>query len=124
MQQEDLGQAADARHRRNVADEIVSKLLIKCRIDRIHRAGQEQRVSVSGRAHHGLCADVASGARSILGNEWLPKPLRQPLPHEAREDVGAASRRERNDYPYRPRRIGLRQRQARSDRERGSACRR
>jgi hypothetical protein len=57
----------------------------------------------------------------FLDDEGLTKPFRKPLTHQARDDVGAAGGRESNDPMHRPRRIGLRPRDPRHHRERGSA---
>src|SRR5262249_55332093 len=51
----------------------------------------------------------------------LSEPLRQPLSDQARRDVGRAGRGEWHDQTHRPRRIGLRLRDARHGRQRGSA---
>ena len=52
---------------------------------------QEERIAVGGRAHDRLGADIAAGTRPVLDDEWLAKPLRQPLTDQAREDVGRAA---------------------------------
>ena len=49
-------------------------------------------MAVRGRAHDRLGADVAAGARPVLDDEGLAEPLRQPLTHQARHDVGRAAR--------------------------------
>jgi hypothetical protein len=69
--------------------------------------------------HDGLGADIAAATRPVVDNKLLAEPLRQPLSHQAREDVGRAARRERHDDAHRPRRIGLRKSEARDGRERG-----
>ena len=61
----------------------------------------------------------APGRFSITNG--LADPLRQPLRHQPGEDVGAAAGGEADDDADRLRRIGLRRRRARSDRERGRA---
>src|SRR5262249_41991583 len=55
-------------------------------------------------------------------DEWLGETLRQPLSNQAREDVRRAARGEADDHAHRPRRIGLRPRDARDARQHGSAC--
>ena len=84
-------------------------------------ADQQQRVAVRRRAHDRLGADIAAGARPVLDDEWLAEPLRQPLADQARDDVGAAAGGKADDDAHRPRRIGLRPRDARDGRQRGSA---
>ena len=83
------GHADDARDRRDVADEIEIELVVERRVDRVRRIDQEQRVAVRRRTHDRLGADIAAGARPVLDDEWLAEPLRQPLTHQAREDVVA-----------------------------------
>ena len=60
-------------------------------------------------------------ARPVVDNEWLAKPFRQPLAHQAREMSGAPPAGSRDDDAHRPRRIGLRPSDARDRRQRGSA---
>ena len=69
-------------------DEIEIELVVERRVDRVCRGDHEKGVSVRGRAHHGLSAHVAAGAGPVLDDEWLAEPLRQPLPDQARDDVG------------------------------------
>ena len=89
-----MGHSDDARDRRDVADEIEVELVVERRVDRVRRTDQEQRVAVRRRAHDRLGADIAAGARPVLDDELLAKPLRQPLTHQARDDVGRAARRQ------------------------------
>src|SRR6266436_1833935 len=72
---------------------------------------------------HQLGRDVGSRARAVLDDERLAQPLRQPLPHQARNDVVAAGRREAADQTHRPARIGVRERTA-SNGGRGDSARR
>src|SRR5271169_3758430 len=55
-----------------------------------------------------LRANIATGAWPVLDEEVLSEPLRQPLRHQARDDVGAAAGGKADDQAHRPRRIGLR----------------
>jgi hypothetical protein len=52
----------------------------------------------------------------------LTEPLRQPGSNDARYGIGTATRRKSDDQTHRPRRIGLRLRDARQGRQRGSTC--
>ena len=121
MDLHDVGHAVDACNRRDIADEIVVELVVKRRVDDVRDCDQKERVAVGGRAHDRLGRDIAGGAWSVLDDELLAEPLRQPLSHQAREDVGASSRRKSDDDTHRPRRIGLRHRNPRHHRQRGSA---
>jgi len=123
MYRHDVWVANDASDGRDVADEIEIELVVERRVDRVGRSDQEERVSVGGRAHYGLGADVAAAARPVLDDEWLAEPLREPLTDQARDDVTWATRSKGDDDPHRPRRIGLRPSEARDRRQSGSARR-
>ena len=72
--------------------------------------------------HDRLGGDIAAGARPVLDDEWLAEPLRQPLTHQARGDVESQPPGAKPTInAHRPRRIGLRPRDARHGRQRGSA---
>src|SRR5262249_5868996 len=117
----DKGPTDKARDRRDVADEIEIELLVERRVARVPRSNQKERVAVRWRADARLGADIAASARSILNDEWLAEPLRQPLTHRARDDVGRATGRRRQNQAYRPRWIGLRPCDMRREWQRGSA---
>src|SRR5262249_28815036 len=72
-------------------------------------------------AHDGFYGDVGTGPRPVLDKELLAESLRKPLRYQARDDVGRATGRNADDNAHRPRWIGLRPRDARHGRERGSA---
>src|SRR5262249_30436724 len=71
--------------------------------------------------HDRLGADIAACARPVLDDELLAEALRQPLAHQAREDVSRAAWSNADDDMHRLRRIGLRPSQARNGRQRSSA---
>src|SRR5262249_42069580 len=77
---------------RNVADEIVVELVVQCRVDRVETTDHKQRVAVRRCAHDRLGADIAAATRSVLDDELLAQALRQPLTHQASEDVGRTGR--------------------------------
>src|SRR5262249_56520811 len=54
-------------------------------------------------------------------DEWRAEPLRQPLSHQARDDVTCAAGGKADNDAHRPRRIGLRPSKARHGWQRGSA---
>ena len=83
----DVWHAADARDRRDVADEIEIELVVERRVDRVVASDQKERIAVRRRAHDRLGGDIAAGARPVLDDELLAEPLRQPLTHQARDDV-------------------------------------
>ena len=48
----------------------------------------QQRIAIRRRLRDRLGADVAARAGAILDDELLAEPLREPLTHQARLDVG------------------------------------
>src|SRR5262245_27546636 len=121
MHDYDEGVADDARDRRDIADEIEVELLIKRRIDGVVRCGKEEGIAIWGSADDRLGAEIGASAGPVFDDEWLAEPLRQPLADHARNDVSRAARGKWHDQTHRPRRIGLRLRDARDGRQRGSA---
>src|SRR5262245_66240548 len=47
----------------------------------------------SYRSRTAPAADIAAATRPVVDNKLLAEPLRQPLTHQARRDVGRAARR-------------------------------
>src|SRR5262249_14779756 len=76
---------------------------------------------VRWRAHDCLGGYIGCGAGPVLNYKLLAEPVRQPLADRARDDVRWAARGKADDDVHRPRRIGLRESEARCDRKRGSA---
>src|SRR5215813_9829116 len=111
----------NAGDRRDVADEIEVELLIKRRVHRVRRMDEEERIAIRYRTHDGLRGDISAGARPVLDNELLAESLGQPLTHRTGDEVVSAARRDWHDQTHWPRRIGLRPRDAREGRQRGSA---
>src|SRR5262249_37360173 len=62
------------------------------------------------------------GARTVLDDERLTEPFRQPLADQPCNDVDVVARGESDDDVHRPRWIGLRRRNPRHGRKRGSTC--
>jgi hypothetical protein len=90
-------------------------------IERIRRYDKEKCLAIGWRAHDYLSSEIGCGARPVLNDKLLAKSLRQPLTHEACDDVGRATAgRESDDDAHRPRRIGLRPRYPRHSRQSGS----
>src|SRR6478735_9051766 len=72
----DGGLAANARDRRDVANEIEIEIIVERRVDRVRRIGQQEGIAVRGRAHDRLGSDVATGTRPVLDDKLLTEPLR------------------------------------------------
>ena len=112
---DDIGHAHDPGYGRNVADEIVVELFVKRCVDSIAQRGQQERVAIGRRAYGNFGPDSGAAARSVLDDELLAKPLREPLPDQSRRYVEPAAGGNRNDDAYRPGRIGLRPREWRAN---------
>src|SRR6516164_3469336 len=113
--------AVNARDRGYVVDQIETELVVEGGVDRVHRSDHKQRISVRGRVHDRLGGDIAGRARPILDDKLLTETLRQPLSYQARHDVGSTTGGKSDDDVHWPRRIGLRESQARDCRQSGSA---
>ena len=59
----DKRNGGNARHRRDVADEIEIEFAVERRIDCVCRDGQHQRVAVRRRSYDDFGADITAGAR-------------------------------------------------------------
>jgi hypothetical protein len=118
----DVRRAHDAPGRHDIADEVEAQLLIECCVDRVGGIDQEKRIAVGRCRDHRLGAEIAAGAGSVLDHGRLAKPFRQPLPHEAAGDVGAAARGERHDDPNWSRGIVERPGNTRESRRREGSC--
>jgi hypothetical protein len=82
--------------------------------------GHEKRVAIWTRVNGSLGGDIATGAGTIFDEERPAKPLGQPLIEDACEDIGSTAGRESDNDAHRSRRVGLRLRDPRQDRQRGS----
>ena len=78
----------------------------RCRV-RAGASAKEERVSVGRCTYNRLSTDIVASTRSVLDDDWLAEPLRQPLTRQARENVGRAGRGDWRDQTDRPRRIGF-----------------
>src|SRR5262245_25476653 len=108
------------RDRCDVAEKDEIKLVVERRVDRGRWRNQQERIAIRPRTHDRFRSNVGARAWPVLDNEWLTKPLGQPLSYQTSQQVGVTRRRERHDDANRARRIGLRPRYARYSRERGS----
>ena len=95
---EHTGRECDTSNRSDVADEIEIRGFVKYRIDDVRGGDHKQRVAVRRGAQHGICADAAAGSRSVLDNERLAQPPREPLSDQARENVGPAANSLSHDH--------------------------
>ena len=83
--------ADDAGNGRDVADEIEIEVVVKCRVDCVRLGDPKQRVAVGRGVHDRVGGDIGAGAGAVFDNELLAEPLRQPLAHEPRHDVGRSA---------------------------------
>jgi hypothetical protein len=126
MHHEDVRDRGQVGDRNEIGQRLVGELRVRGGIDRVRRDGRDaQRVSVRRRLRDEVGADAAAGPGAIVDDDRLPELLRELVGDEPRDDVGRATRRERNDEPDRLRRIvlrcrELRQRDHRREREDGN----
>src|SRR5438445_2000377 len=92
MHHHHIGYLDDGRNRSDVADEIEIEFFIERRINRVRCSNHEERIAVRRRLHDRLSGDIAAGTLPVLDDELLTEPLREPLTHEARENVIRAAR--------------------------------
>ena len=93
--------------RRDVADKTKTEIWIECGVEAIRSGNLSQRIAIGGCFHDRLSANVAAGAGTVLDDELLAKPIRQPLAYEACQDVGSPACGKPDNNPHRSRRIGL-----------------
>src|SRR5205085_12695722 len=91
----------------NVAKKVETEFFVKRRVDSIRRRDEEERIAIWRGLHDRLGRDIATSARTVLHDELLAKPLRQPLAHEPGDNVARAAGSKADNDPHRPRRIGL-----------------
>jgi len=112
---EDVRHLREQRDRHEILVDVVRQLREHVRIHR-ERAdvADDDRVAVRLGARDLLHRDVACSARLVVDDHLLAERLRHLRRHRARDDLGAAARRERHDEPHRLRRPGLREGAARA----------
>src|SRR5262249_51153985 len=103
-----------------VVDKNEIELVVERRVDSIWCADEEKRITVWRRTHDRFGPNVRSSTRPILNDEWLAEPLRQPRIDQTSDNVLRATSGRAHDDAHRPRRIGLRPRDAKRSREHGS----
>src|SRR5205085_4145891 len=113
----------DAPDRCHVANKLEIELIVERRVDRVRRSDEEERVAVRRCAYDRLGRDIGVGTGPILDDEGLAETLRQPLTHQARNDISPATGRITDDQAHLPRWVSLCPRGPRYGWEYGSACR-
>src|SRR5438105_1141184 len=108
MYNHDVGKTNEARDRHNIAEEIVIELFVERRVNRVRGTDEKERVAVRSGTHDRFGGDISASARPAFDDDGLAEPLRQPLTHQARNDVVAAPGWKADDPAHRPRRIVLR----------------
>ena len=103
-----LGTLDNAHNRRGVADEIEAEPVIERRIDCVRNAGEQNCIAIRCGRYHEFGGDIGAGARFVLDDELLSKSIRQPLAHQACDDVIAAAGGKPDDQAHWPRRIAFR----------------
>jgi hypothetical protein len=67
----------DARDRCAVAEEVELEIIVERRVAGIGKTGRQQRVAIGCGIQDVLGGDIGAGARPVLDNDLLAKPLRQ-----------------------------------------------
>src|SRR5215467_12638626 len=109
----DHGVASNPRNRRNVANEIKTQLVVERCTDRVMRTDQQNCIAIGGRVNDRLGSANAATSRPVLNYELMVEALREPLGNQTRYDIGRATSLKPDYDAHRPRRIGLRARDAR-----------
>jgi hypothetical protein len=115
MDHYDTGCTRDACNRGDVADEIEAEIVVERRVPRVGRRDVKERVPIGARPDNHISSEIASRTRLIVDDDLLPKPLRQPLCCETRNNVGQAAGKVLNDQVHRSRRVIDRRCDARSE---------
>ncbi len=105
---EDLRNHRGEAHRHEIALDVERQLLVELRVDRVRRQREQDRVAVGRRFRDDVGAEIAGGAAAVVDDDRLAELRRQRLDDDARNDVGAAARRIRDDELDRPGGIVLR----------------
>src|SRR5215510_4489117 len=121
MYHQDSWRAVNARYRCDVAGETKIEIVVERHVPGIVGTDHEQRVAVGGRLDRCFDGEVATSAGPVLNYELLAEALRQPLADQAGIQVDHAASRKAGDQAHWPRWIGLRHRNTRHRRQRGSA---
>lgn len=94
---EHIGRDSERNGRDEIARRVVAKLRVKRGGNGVRGAARQKRVAVG----FGLCdrcsPDRSTGTRAVLDNDRLSELEAELLEHDARDDVGRASRGERDD---------------------------
>ncbi len=100
---DDVGQRRDLRHQSEILQRLIAGLRLRDRQDgkRADRRERE-RVAVGRKFQRSLRSDEAAGACPILDDDLLSERLRELAGHEARDGIGRAAGRKRNDQAQRP----------------------
>jgi hypothetical protein len=64
-----IGRAHDAGNGRDVVDEIEIELAVQRCVDRVRKTGEQKRIAIRRRMHHGLGSDIAARTRPVLDDE-------------------------------------------------------
>ena len=103
VENDDVRHVAGQRDRREIFQRIVAELRLHERVDRQRTVrGDQQRVAVGRRPCHGLGADAAAGAATVVDHHGLAEGVRYAVADDAADDVGIAAGGEGHDQADRP----------------------
>src|SRR5262245_48304139 len=89
--------AGKERDRRDVVYEVELQISVEGCIDQVRPRYEQERIAVRGRVYDRFGCDVGAGACTVLDDELLTEPFRQPLSHKTSENVRRSTGRKTND---------------------------
>ena len=108
MQNQDVGEGRQRRHRREILQRIVVEFFIHADIDRHRRhVGHQQGITIGRGTRDDFRAETATGTGAVVNNHRLAEARRQALRHFADDDVAATAGGEGHDITDGARRIVL-----------------
>jgi hypothetical protein len=101
MHDEHVRQRRDEAHRRELVDRYRAPAVFHQRRQRGERVDlHDQRIAVGARPRDDLRSDHRVSAGAVVDDHVLSERVAEVLRQRARDDVGAAARRERHDETY------------------------
>jgi hypothetical protein len=101
VQHEDVRRDGELRDRREIALDVVARLLVERHVRGVGAAADEQRVAVGRRARDVFRRDVAAAAGPVLDDDGGAQELAQLQRGRPGHEIGAAARQVAGDHANR-----------------------